>query len=249
MDALVNSLAILPKELKANNKEEYLREIISLSKKVINDSYNSTLISNQKFCLMSAYAELGEIEKAKEIVNNQPHIFSCKESLMRRLVTGDEGQEHLQSFLTRLVDLTAQVMREMTYPKYAGDKYSLDERIYILEKIVLFFDLIFDGEDPLFYNNRYTQVYSFLGKFYARKQDEKNMYRCLEKAKQHSLNVDGLSEDVVYYENILFNKLRHSSLWNSKNVEETAVEEFKDFLRKNEFDFVRDKTRFKKLVL
>ena len=137
-----------------------LTEAVSLCRHVLDDCTDDALRDETKKTLCDIYAhQLGDDVQALEIAEQLHSLSFSQEIVKATVLTGDVAFSQAQKNLILFADnIWWHLYNLACVPDIAGDRYSLSEKIAILEKGVALFGVIFD-DDPLFYADRLCNSY------------------------------------------------------------------------------------------
>ena len=137
-----------------------LTEAVSLCRHVLDDCTDDALRDETKKTLCDIYAhQLGDDAQALEIAEQLHSLSFSQEIVKATVLTGDVAFSQAQKNLILFADnIWWHLYNLACVPDIAGDRYSLSEKIAILEKGVALFGVIFD-DDPLFYADRLCNSY------------------------------------------------------------------------------------------
>ncbi len=144
-----------------------LSEAVSLCRHILEDCTDDRLRDETKKVLCDIYAhQLGDNAQALEIAE-QLHSLSCSEEIIKAtMLTGDIAFAQAQKNLILFADnIWWHLYNLACVPDIAGDRYSVLDKIAILEKGVALFRVVFDDE-PLFYADRMANSYRQLAMLY-----------------------------------------------------------------------------------
>ena len=137
-----------------------LTEAVSLCRHVLDDCTDDALRDETKKTLCDIYAhQLGDDVQALEIAEQLHSLSFSQEIVKATVLTGEVAFSQAQKNLILFADnIWWHLYNLACVPDIAGDRYSLSEKIAILEKGVALFGVIFD-DDPLFYADRLCNSY------------------------------------------------------------------------------------------
>ncbi len=137
-----------------------LSEAVSLCRHILDDCTDDRLRDETKKTLCDIYAhQLGDVVQAQEIAE-QLHSLSCSEEIIKAtMLTGEVAFAQAQKNLILFADnIWWHLYNLACVPAIAGERYSVEDQIAILEKGVALFSVIFDDR-PLFYADRLANSY------------------------------------------------------------------------------------------
>ncbi len=137
-----------------------LEEAVSLCRHILEDCTDDRLRDETKKTLCDIYAhQLDNVTEAQKIAE-QLHGMSLSEEIIKAtMLTGEIAFEQAQKNLILFADnIWWHLYNLACVPDIAGDRYSIEEQIAILQKGIDLFAVIFD-DTPLFYADRLANSY------------------------------------------------------------------------------------------
>ncbi len=176
-----------------------LSEAVSLCRHILDDCTDDRLRDETKKTLCDIYAhQLGDVEQAREIAA-QLHSLSCSEEIIKATVlTGDIAFSQAQKNLILFADnIWWHLYNLACVPDIAGDRYTTEDQIAILEKGVALFNVIFDDE-PLFYADRLANSYRQLSMLRITIGDTAAALDAFVKMADYAIRYDERPESTMY---------------------------------------------------
>ena len=226
------------KERELNNNEG-----IRLLNRVIDNSKNTNLILRSKHHLIFIYKNMGKIDLAKELVKELPDALFSYQYTAPNVLSGIELIKECQSEMTylpwRFLYLTTNITKE--------DYYSNEEKIKIWEKVIKFYELVFEDKDYNFSYLRLGNAYDEIAELYIKDKNIDESINNLYKAMYYYNMFDHL-KDEESFTSLLAKELKYnksntimnnslsccSNLYNYLNENE-LYNEFKEYIPYKEF--------------
>ncbi|MDD4774663.1 MAG: helix-turn-helix transcriptional regulator [Eubacteriales bacterium] len=124
------------KHLQQNRKE-----IITIGEKILAECKDNITRTGIIEVMCNAYVCLGEKEKAKKLINeNLSSLWVSQETMLVRVLEGDELTKHRQRTLLTLTELHSWEMW------YLSENFACEDRLVVLENIIKIYSMVFtDG--------------------------------------------------------------------------------------------------------
>lgn len=227
-----------------HDDKAYYDEALSLCEKIYNECTDDKIRNNAVQLLVYLYDGKGEKDKAKQIAENMPGIYTCSESLLSHILVGNELLEHERNNL----DIHLDFMRWNIIRISRNEIYSTEEKIQLHLTFEKIFDIIF--EDDLEEMKKGYGYYINIAELYASLEDVENTFLYIDKAKFSAIEYD---KDPAYthkynMKSIIF-KGRVREIFYSKNYNfNESMNVLKQLNEHKCYDFIRDDQHFKDIV-
>lgn len=167
--------------------EYYQQKAIALGNNILDkcniDEYRYSAINTLCF----VYDWIGEVDKAKKVVEKLPGSFTTKDYLMLELVKGDERNIKCAEYITTLVELFHFTIGTM--------RLTPKDRIEARQKEIKILNIIFDNDDLYFYNWHIAYAYNVIAEAYAYLNNKEEMLKNLEYAFKYAQKRDELQNE------------------------------------------------------
>ncbi len=176
-----------------------LSEAVSLCRHILEDCTDDRLRDETKKTLCDIYAhQLGDNAQALEIAE-QLHSLSCSEEIIKAtMLTGDIAFAQAQKNLILFADnIWWHLYNLACVPDIAGDRYTAQDKIAILEKGVALFGVIFD-DAPLFYADRLANSYRQLAMLHLSVGENADALEAFVKMADYAVLYDERPDSTVY---------------------------------------------------
>lgn len=176
-----------------------LEEAVSLCRHVLSDCTNDLLRDRTKKTLCDIYAhQLDNNTEALRIADQLHSLSYSKEIIKATILTGDIAFEQAQKNLILFADnIWWHVYNLACVPAISGDKYSLSQKIALLEKSIALMQLIFE-ETPMFYADRIANAYRQLAMLHLVAGDKASALDCLEGMADAAIACDERPDEANY---------------------------------------------------
>lgn len=176
-----------------------LMEAVSLCNHILEYCTDDELRDETKKTLCDIYShQLGNTEMAIDIAEKLHSMSYSKEIVKATVLTGDiafnQAQENIMSFAD---NMWWHMYNIACVPDISGDKYTIDQKIEIMQRANALLEVVFDG-DYLYYNDRLANSYRQLAMLYLAKGDKNNAIECVEKMAEYAIAFDSLPESKPY---------------------------------------------------
>ncbi len=182
-----------------------LSEAVSLCRHVLEDCTDDGLRDETKKTLCDIYAhQLGDSVQAEEIANQLHGMNVSREIIRATMLTGDVAFEQAQRNLILFADnIWWHLYNLACVPDISGDRYSVAEKIAIIQKGIALFEVIFE-EEPLFYADRLANSYRQLAMLYLSAGRAEEALTCFEQMADWAIRFDE-RPDVATYASVIIN--------------------------------------------
>lgn len=237
---LLNTLYFQTAEETEEGKQ-YQIETIELAnyilEKCLIDKYRYSAMQT----LVQVYSWQHEFDKAKEIANKMPSMWSSKEKLMDFALRDDELVKHLQENIVRGIEWFNQTIIRLSGEGVDGEKSK------ILLKFVKIIEIIFENNDYGFYNERLSYIYLHCALDSAMVKKIEETLNYLRLAKEHALVYDEI-KDPIHYTSFLINKMIFDPNKSLRSSNKSCLDIVLKYTEYKQFDFIREHDEFKKIL-
>ena len=226
-----------------------LSEAVSLCRHVLEDCTDDGLRDETKKTLCDIYAhQLGDSVQAEEIANQLHGMNVSREIIRATMLTGDVAFEQAQRNLILFADnIWWHLYNLACVPDISGDRYSIAEKIAIIQKGITLFEVIFE-EEPLFYADRLANSYRQLAMLYLSAGRAEEALTCFEQMADWAIRFDE-RPDVATYASVIINHVAYDK---EADTESKGISKCARLLRGNFgariWAPIRGTERFKKAV-
>ena len=222
-------------------KEEVIKEIITLSERVLEDCAEDNLRHSAIQLLCFNYPRIGQREKAVELAKKMPDMCLCSSMLLAN-VYEYKSEEHIKTVQKNIqnhIDWVCMDLETLTTQK----EMTLHDKILCIETSVKLYEAIYYDGNLLFYHCRLAWSYYNLAECYAQKNKETTL-RHLLTAEKHAKTYDEILEEDLPYTSIFLNKCCHSPSHTSKNWIGTECSQLLERLDHKYFEPLLDNLEF-----
>ena len=201
--------------LSAADQNANADEIIAYGERILNESTDQHLRDGAIQCLcFTYYYAKKDAESAKKYANMAGNSVVTVDTLMPRILEGEEAVSYCQSNVQHLFDMVWLNVRIMCNK---GD-FTPEEHIKAREFLIKCFDLLYPDGNCGFYHCRYSETYQEMAESYLKLGDESKMFECLEKSAEHAIRYDTLKDGK--YTSLIVNRIEFSSIQAVKDYTE-----------------------------
>jgi Predicted transcriptional regulators len=161
-------------------KNMYYDEALILGEKILDECTVDEIRYEAIRLLVYIYKHKGEYEKAKNLAESMPQIYSCSDMLLSNILEGDDLIRHARNNIERLMFFMQPAIFNISEDK----KYSIAEKIEIYKLYENLLKVMY-GEDFDEIMKRKCGIYNVIAKLYAALNDSENEVKYLEKYKYH----------------------------------------------------------------
>lgn len=186
-----------------------LSEAVSLCHRILEDCTDDSLRDETKKTLCDIYAhQLNDVARAEQIADQLHGMSVSREIIRATMLTGDVAFTQAQTNLLLFADnIWWHLYNLACVPDIAGDHYTIEEKIEILQKGVTLFDVIF-GDTPLFYADRLANSYRQLSMLYLSVGQDAEAMDCFERMADYAILFDERPAAAVY-ESVILNAVTY----------------------------------------
>lgn len=189
------------------------------------------------------YKKIGETEKAIELAESLPDIWSCSTTVLDIVYTGDKLKKFLQDTVLSLADAIWLTIRPLSDLNYERDDLTTEERIEMLRKCISIYEIIFEKEDYYFYSVRITEMYRCQAAMEVLIGRNEEALSHLEAAAKYAIMYDTMP-DKGTYTSLLIKGLEFDSENTARNFTFTKCSELYDKMQQDRYDAIRSDRRF-----
>ncbi len=184
-----------------------LLEAVSLCNHILEYCTDDELRDETKKTLCDIYShQLGNVQMAIDIAEKLHSMSYSKEIVKATVLTGDIAFNQAQANIMSFADNMWWHMYNIAcVPDISGNKYTVDQKIEIMQRSIALIDVVFDG-DYLYFNDRLANSYRQLAMLYLAKGDKAQALDCIEKMAEYAIAFDALPESQKY-SSVLINSL------------------------------------------
>ena len=203
---LAEVLSLYAESLNEESSEEQappvaklLDEAVSLCRHILSDCTDDLLRDRTKKTLCDIYAHQLDNDTEALRIADQLHSMSYSQEIIKAtILTGDVAFAQAQKNLILFADnIWWHLYNLACVPAISGDRYSLHEKITILEKSISLFELIFEDK-PLFYADRIASAYRQLAMLHLVGGKKDAALTCLERMADAAIACDERPDDATY---------------------------------------------------
>ena len=192
-----------------NLKKNDLMEAVSLCNHILEYCTDDTLRDETKKTMCDIYShQLDNTEMALDIADKLHSMSYSKELVKATVLTGDVAFNQAQSNIMSFADNMWWHMYNIAcVPDISGDKYTIEQKIEIMQRGIAILEVVFDG-DYLYFNDRLANSYRQLAMLYLAKGDREAALLCTERMAEHAIAFDSLPE-CNKYKSVLVNAIEY----------------------------------------
>ncbi len=192
-----------------NPRRNDLMEAISLCNHILDYCTDDTLRDETKKTMCDIYShQLDNTEMALDIAEKLHSMSYSKELVKATVLTGSVAFNQAQLNIIEFADnMWWHAYNIACVPDIAEDRYSIDEKIEIMQRAVAIFEIVFDG-NYLYFNDRLANSYRQLAMLYLAKGDRESALLCIERMAEHAVAFDSLPEKQAY-SSVLINTVEY----------------------------------------
>ncbi len=204
---LAKILSVISAEIKPNKND--LMEAISLCNHILDYCTDDTLRDETKKTMCDIYShQLDNTKMALDIAEKLHSMSYSKELVKATVLTGGVAFDQAQLNIIEFADnLWWHIYNIACVPDISEDRYTIDQKIEIMQRGVAIFEIVFNG-DYLYFNDRLANSYRQLAMLYLAKGDRDSALLCIERMSEHAVAFDSLPEKSTY-SSVLINTVEY----------------------------------------
>lgn len=181
-----------------------LGEAVSLCRRILEDCSDDALRDRTKKTLCDIYAhQLNDGVQALEIAEQFHDMAFCREIIKATVLTGEVAFRQAQENLILFADnIWWHLYNLACVPDISGGRYTVDERLTLLQTGVDVFRLIF-GDTPLFYADRLANSCRQMALLYLEKGEPEAALEQIEHLTDYAIAYDRRPTEAVYSSTLL----------------------------------------------
>ena len=182
-----------------NIRKNDLMEAISLCNHILDYCTDDTLRDETKKTMCDIYShQLDNTQQALEIAEKLHSMSYSKELVKATVLTGNVAFNQAQLNIIEFADnLWWHIYNIACVPDISEDRYSIDQKIEIMQRGIAIFEIVFDG-NYLYFNDRLANSYRQLAMLYLAKGDKESALLCVERMAEHAIAFDSLPQKSTY---------------------------------------------------
>ncbi len=192
-----------------NLKKNDLMEAISLCNHILDYCTDDMLRDETKKTMCGIYShQLDNTELALDIAEKLHSMSYSKELVKATVLTGSVAFNQAQLNIIEFADnLWWHIYNIACVPDISEDKYTIDQKIEIMQRGVAIFEIVFDG-NYLYFNDRLANSYRQLAMLYLAKGDRESALLCIERMAEYATAFDSLPASSTY-SSVLINTVEY----------------------------------------
>lgn len=229
--------------LSAADQNANADEIIACGERILNESTDQSLRSGAIQCLcFTYYYAKKDAESAKKYANMAGNSVVTVDTLMPRILEGEEAVKYCQTNVQDLFDTVGITVRIMCHK----GGYTPEEHIKAREFLIKCFDLLYPDGNCGFYHIRYSEIYQEMAESCLELNDAAKAFDCLEKAAEHAIRFDTLKDGK--YTSFIVNGVKYSPMDAVKDHTENRSGQLLIALNSKRYAELRDDPRMETIV-
>lgn len=189
------------------------------------------------------YKKVGETEKAVELAESLPDIWSCSTTILDMIYTGDKLKKFLQDAILSFADAMWLAVLPLSDLNYERDDLTTEDRIEMIGKCIRIFETIFEKNDYYFYSVRITEMHRYIAAMDMLIGRHEDALTHLEMAAEYAIMNDTLPEKGIYT-SLLLDGLEFNLANTAKNFTFTKCSELYGKMQWDRYDAIRSDKRF-----
>ena len=233
-----NGQRLTDEEIKQNTSEA-----IKVSERILEGCTDTELRFVTIKELSFYYNKVGNTEKAIELAESLPDLWSCSTTILGEFYSGEKKKRHLQYSILNFTEAMWISICSLSDPNYETDDITTEERIDMIGKCINIFETIFEKDDFYFYSTRISDMYRYAAAMDMLIDRHNDALSHLESAAKYAVMYDTLPLKWTYT-SLLINGLEFNSGNTAKNFTFTKCDELYDKLQSDRYDAIRTEKRF-----
>ena len=216
--------------------ENAYNEIIELCERILEDCTQEKIRNSATQTLCYVYSKTGQLKQAKELVENLPSMWACRE--MQYLIVCPE-EELVSSIQTCLFNAVQMIVGNILIRMGNCSEYEPHDRIAIFEKAVELIHIVFgEDEDCIAENQQLASLYGFICIQYHKQKEMDKAREYWEKGIAAARRYDdALKNGVQGYRSLLLGRIAFNPDNCGRNYEGTELDHFLGKMKEQGIDF------------
>ena len=224
---------------KDGEREYLLGEIIEICEKILNKCSDKKIRESAIRDLVFVYPRVGQREKARELAEEQPSMYMCKEHLLEYVLEGKELDELLKDNIISVTERFHGIILSMSVKKDPQMKIDL------MNKYLELMNLVFEDSSMGFYHERMYRSYLSNARNYAKIEriDESidNLLYCIN----HAIKLE--ASTITKYDQLLLEGLIDDTSKIQTNSTLSNKEFISSYIYRSDMSLVRESSKFKEV--
>lgn len=216
-----------------------LDEITELCEKILNKCNDKKIRESAIRDLVFVYPRVGQREKARELAEEQPSMYMCKEHLLENVLEGKELDELLKDNIISVTERFHGIILSMSVKKEPQIKIDL------INKYIELMNLVFEGKNMGFYHDRMYRSYLTNARNYAKIEKIDESIDSLLDCINHAIKLE--ESTITKYEQLLLEGLIDDTSKVQTNSTLTNKEFISSYIYRQDMSKVRENARFKEV--
>ena len=216
-----------------------LDEIIELCEKILNKCTDKKIRESAIRDLFFVYPRVGQREKARELAEEQPSMYMCKEHLLENVFEGKELDELLKDNIISVTERFHVIILTMSVKKEPRIKIDL------MNKYIELMNLVFEGKSMGFYHERMFRSYLTNARNYAKINKINESIDSLLECINHTIKFE--ASTITKYDQLLLEGLIDDTSKAQTNSTLTNKEFISSYIYRSDMSIVRENARFKEV--
>ena len=221
---------------KQDEREHLLPEIRAIGEKILNRCNNKSIRYSAIQTLVFIYPKTNELNKAIELINEQPSIFSSREMLLEHVLEDDDLDKLLKSNMLKVTEWFKSIISRMSSKKASQVK------IELAKKYIQFMNLVFEGKDMGFYHTRMYTTYLEISINYAKMNMIYEAIDCLIESVNHAIKLE--ASTITKYESLLLNGYVNDTSSSQTNTTSTNKDRILNIINLKIMKPIKENPRF-----
>ncbi len=225
---------------------DYREKAIELGERILAGCTEASTRSGAIQTLCFLYRET-DPDRVDKLLENTESLYTSQDVIAATALKGDKQIDAQQNLITQTLDLLTREMWCNNENNTGASRYTYEEWITVLEKIITIYHTVFEDGNFGFYHTRLQDFEMPLAIWYAQKQDAGNTLDHLRKAAHHAI------EFVKYVD---LPEFTHTSLvlrghktgGFSTNGSGNAAQTLLDSMNDARYNFLRDTDAFREIL-
>ncbi len=189
--------------------------------------------------MVFVYPRVGQREKARELAEEQPSMYMCKEHLLENVLEGKELDELLKDNIISVTERFHGIILSMSVKKEPQIKIDL------INKYIELMNLVFEGKNMGFYHDRMYRSYLTNARNYAKIEKIDESIDSLLDCINHAIKLE--ESTITKYEQLLLEGLIDDTSKVQTNSTLTNKEFISSYIYRQDMSKVRENARFKEV--
>ncbi len=220
---------------------------LEVADRIINECHDRITCDYAINAKLIALRELGRIEEAVKIAEEQPNVWNSSNFRLMELYHGDDLKQQCKNNAMQFAMLLYYSIKQQADLGFENDSYTIRERINISKKALEVLEVVYEGDYGL-ESRLVAEMNRIIAAMEVLEGNTDATLDYLEKAAKYAIEFDTLPERIEHISTLLKGYVVGRE-WIFKNHTNSESEILYEKLKQDRYDCIRETEAFKAIVL